>query len=81
MRVEPPQRFFNALLSWMVERVEDPEEFKRVLYEPPPHRPLTERVVQDEAAGFAAFASAFGVPTPTKRPVPSHRETEVTTDG
>lgn len=80
MRVEPPQRFFNAIQTWMTDRVEHPDEFLRVLYEPPPDRPLTERVIAEEADAFAAFAGAFGVTKPPTRPVPSHRETEVTAD-
>jgi hypothetical protein len=49
----------------MLERVEEPEEFARALYEAPAGLPPTEKVLKAEAEDFAAFASAFGVAAPT----------------
>jgi hypothetical protein len=50
----------------MLERVEEPDAFTRALYEPPLGRAPSERVLQQEAEDFAAFASAFGVAPPDR---------------
>jgi hypothetical protein len=54
----------HALFALMLQRVEEPDAFIRALYEAPPGRAPTERVLQQEADDFAAFASAFGVVPP-----------------
>lgn len=50
--------------AWMVERVEDRDEFERRMWDPPPGMKPSEQVLAREADDFSAFAAAFGVGKP-----------------
>lgn len=68
-----PQRFVNALYTWMVNHVEDADRFEHLLWLPPAGLPPTPERIADEMADFDAFAAAFGA----KRPVASPPKEEV----
>ena len=67
----PPDRFLNAIYWWAVQRVKEPEDFKRRLEQhfPLPMEwavgaPVTEQDLNADGESFVAFAAAFGVPLP-----------------
>ena len=61
-----PDRFCNAIQSWICERVKDPEAFIRELERPLDGggRKPSQAELDDEGASFVAFASAFGIQPP-----------------
>jgi len=61
-----PDRFCNAVQSWICERVKDPEGFVRELERPlgGNARTPSQAEMDDEGASFVAFASAFGITPP-----------------
>jgi hypothetical protein len=65
-----PDRFCNAVQSWIMERVKDPEAFVRELERPlgGSARTPSQAEMNDEGAGFMAFASMMGVKPPTVLP-------------
>lgn len=59
----PPDRFFNVVQSWAVERSKDPERWLAELTRPldgGARKPSPEELDR-EGADFMAFAAAFGV--------------------
>ena len=64
-----PDRFFNHIQWWALQRVKDPERFLRDLERPVPGidvvgSTVTEADLEEDAAAFVAFAGAFGVTPP-----------------
>ena len=55
-----PDRFFNAVYAWAIQRVEDRDQFHALVFDPPEGAEVSEHVIQAEKSDFDAFAAAFG---------------------
>jgi hypothetical protein len=71
----PPDRCFNFIYSWFVERVKDRAEFDEELNRPLPDEVKRQRrsqqSVEEELQGFEAFAGMVGIgpkPDPKRKP-------------
>lgn len=60
----PPDRFFNAIQWWVMQRVKDTDAFQRELERVPAGAEVTEDDLQEDAESFMAFAAAMGVKPP-----------------
>lgn len=60
----PVDRFLNAIYWWAVQRMKDVEAFDRELYKPLGGVVTDDDLAEDESS-FVAFASAFGVKSPS----------------
>lgn len=68
----PPDRFFNHIQWWAMQRVKDADRFLVDLERPLPQMPgapavVTQADLDKDAESFVAFAKAFGVTPPRPR--------------
>jgi hypothetical protein len=57
-------RFLNVIYWWTIQRVKDQARFISELNRVPAGAKVTAQDLDDDAEGFMAFASAFGIPPP-----------------